>query len=112
MRHRSPRREARPTAWWRYDVQRDTCIALLRQEVAELNPRVILVIAGSWWPHSHTDGLGLTLLKPRLGAVYVRDIADESNGRRWIFTNRPERKPQAAFLAEVINAAAYNEIAE
>lgn len=88
------------------DLQRDACIALLRQEVAELNPAVVLVIAGWWWTDAHTAGLGLTQITVP-DAVHASKVAVEPNGRRWIFTDRPERKPQAPFVAEVLAALTY-----
>ncbi len=85
------------------DLQRAPCIELLRQEVAESNPRVVLVIAGRDWYQPFADGLGLSLVE-RGGARHVRDVAIDSEGRKWIFTNRPECQSQTAFVGELTHA--------
>lgn len=89
-------------------LQRAPCIALLRQEIAELNPGVVLVIAGPWWYMPYAEGLGLTITA-RAEAKYVPHVAIDPEGRKWVFTNRAERKPQAAFLGELTQAM--NELA-
>lgn len=45
-------------------------------------------------------GLSLSLTQ-RPDAVHVLYVAIEPHGRRWIFADRPERKAQAPFVAEV-----------
>lgn len=79
------------------------CVRLLRQEIDEVRPRVVLVVAGESWYSPFTTGLNLEPI-PRPGAKYVRHLAVERDGRMWIFTERPERRPQADFVKELRNA--------
>lgn len=79
--------------------QRPLCLRLLRQEVEEIDPRVVLVIAGEWWYRPFAEGLGLDLTPA--GQRYVPHVATDSAGRGWIFTNRPEHRPQADFVTEM-----------
>lgn len=77
--------------------QRPACVRLLRREVDEIDPRVVLVIAGEWWYGPFAKGLGLGLSST--GQRYVPHVCTERGGRVWIFTNRPEHKPQAEFVS-------------
>ena len=87
-------------SWSLMKRQLDHCTALIGQEVRESRPRVVLVIAGRWWYNLFAPGLGLQLV-PRDGAKYVGHVATEPDGRLWIFTERPEHRPQDAFVAEL-----------
>lgn len=85
-----------------YASQYEACVAALRQELAELDPGVVLLIAGESWYHDVMRSLGIGL-RQRPGATYVRHIAKEAS-RMWLCTERPEHHPEAAFVAELVAA--------
>lgn len=89
--------------WSLRKAQMDACIELLRQEVSELDPGIVLVIAGEEWYEPYARGLGLELRR-RPEAEQVVHVATESGGRKWLLTNRPEYKSGAQFESELRDA--------
>jgi hypothetical protein len=82
-----------------YALQRTACTILLQCEVAELNPRVILILAGEKWYASFARDLSLEPIH-RSHGTFVRHIAVK-DGRRWLFAERPERHPETSFSTEL-----------
>jgi hypothetical protein len=92
-----------------YNAQFKFSIAALQQEIAELAPGIVLLVAGESWYRPILDGLKLAA-QPRLGSSLVRHIAHDGK-RPWLCTERPDsRKSRAegAFSEELI--AAYHEL--
>ncbi|MEP6620012.1 MAG: hypothetical protein ABJE47_11880 [bacterium] len=85
-----------------YDAQYKHCVDAIRQELLELNPAVVLFIAGEDWYTPVFRNLGIELGKPT-AATYVRHVVKD-NGRLWLCTERPERRPESAFVAEMTKA--------
>lgn len=72
---------------------------LFHKEIDALDPKTILVLAGSDWFDNFQNREGLTFKKaPRCD--FVQGVANVG-GRRWIVARHPERKPQAPFVEEV-----------
>lgn len=83
-------------------AQRQHCVALLRQEVEALAPRVVLVVAGADWCEAYADGMPWRGTE-RPGRAPVLDTVNEG-GRHWLFCSRPERRKEHPFKAEVLSA--------
>jgi hypothetical protein len=77
------------------------CIELLKQEVAELNPRVVLVVAGSDWFEPFAEGLRLQLQDTK-STRFVQQVSSRGK-RRWIVGRHPQGKPEQAYLEEILN---------
>lgn len=91
-----------------YRAQFHECIGAIEREVAELDPGLVLLIAGESWYRPILDGLKLAL-QPRVGAALVRHVAHDGK-RAWLCTERPDSRKsgvQAAFTLEL--SAAYAE---
>lgn len=82
-----------------YRLQRRACFQALRQEIAELRPRVVLLIAGATWYREVLDALDIRLTE-QSDCMFVRR-AGYHDGTIWICTERPECRPESQFIAEL-----------
>ncbi len=85
------------------DLVREECVRLLRLEVAQLNPRVVLVLTGADWFVAFGEGLRLELCGPAGG--YVVGIG-RGLGARWVVAKHPMGKPRGPFMDEMRRALA------
>lgn len=83
-------------------IQRELCPALLRREVNELAPRLVVVLTGRWWFEPFAEALGLAV-DWREGLV--EGVADES-GRRWVIAVHPMTRSPHAVARAVLDATA------
>jgi hypothetical protein len=79
------------------DVQRSVGPELLRHEVADLQPKRILILTGRWWFEPFATALGLDVAW-RQGLV--QGVVREAN-RRWVIAVHPQGKPRS-ILDEVV----------
>ncbi len=81
------------------DLQRHWANEIFHMEIDALNPKTVLVLAGSDWFDSFQQREGLTLKKRR--GRFVEGVAT-ARGRRWIVARHPERKPEDKFVEEIM----------
>lgn len=81
-------------------IQRELCPALLRREVDELAPRLVVVLTGRWWFEPFAETLGLAV-DWRDGLV--EGVAEES-GRRWVVAVHPMTRSPHAVARAVLDA--------
>lgn len=81
------------------ELQRRLGPRLLAEEIAELEPKRILVLAGEWWFEPFGAALGL-LFDGQGGRV--QSVIDPA-GRLWVVAPHPQGKPRA-LLDEVVEA--------
>jgi hypothetical protein len=74
-------------------IQRELGPGLIAQEVASLQPELVLVLTGRWWFEPVADGIGLDV-DWRDGLL--QGVADDGD-RRWLIAPHPQGKPRALF---------------
>ena len=77
-------------------------IQLITQELAEFNPRRVLVLAGQDWFSPYSQGLGLNV-KWLTGLVEGTATMDD---RRWVIAKHPMGKPENELVDEVLEGFA------
>jgi len=90
-----------------FEKQYAACIEALRQELLELNPGIVLFIAGEDLYLDAYNRLYKHEPSKRDGAKYVRHVSREAS-QLWLCTERPERRPETKFRDELV--AAYEEV--
>lgn len=95
----APAKGANPT-WAQRHAQLEMCVALLRKEIEELDPAIIMVVSGGDWWEPFNQALDQPT-QPHDGE-FVEAVG--SNGRRWVVTCRPEEHPEDGFVNEVCGA--------
>ncbi len=77
-----------------WQSQQKNCEQLFQMEIAELNPKNVVMITGLDWAEGFVNEY------TEINGNYVKAVAKIGNSNI-IITIRPERKPQQAFLDEV-----------
>ena len=85
------------------DAQFYHCTKLLALEVAQLQPKRIVVIAGYDWFSDFAKTLQLEMCQPAPGSDVVEMTARQGE-KLWVVTKRPERKKETPFVHEVVDA--------
>lgn len=84
-------------------AQFDSCVKLLQDELGFYRPRRVLVITGEAWYRDFVSNLGIDAsYKPR-ATLMVEGIARHPD-QHWVFTNRPEGRPDNDSVREVLEA--------
>jgi hypothetical protein len=84
------------------DVQLSLGISLIAQEVAEFNPRRVLVLAGRNWFSPFGKGLGLDI---QWQTGPGEGISTSAN-RQWVIAKHPMAKRESTFVEEILQAFA------
>jgi hypothetical protein len=84
------------------DIQRKSCIDLLKQEVQIFKPKVVLVLAGKCWYEKFLSDLEFDSaeLKPAKNNLVEGSFVDKEY-RQWIFAKHPQGKDETIFVKQI-----------
>jgi hypothetical protein len=85
-------------------VQRALAPTLLRREIEELAPKLVLVLAGRWWFEPFAEALGLDV---HWQDGLVGGVADDGQ-QRWVIAPHPQGRPEGAMSEKVLEAFSAN----
>lgn len=84
------------------ELQKRGCVDLLRREVEELRPALVLVLTGWWWYWPFMEALGVDTGEVKAGELV--EATAVSGGRTWVFAKHPQGKKEGVLVRRAVEA--------